>query len=148
MKKKKIPMWFEEPNELPTEKHMNDFLKKIWERPMRLGMKIPGMSRIRNFPTDMQETKDSILIKADLPGFRKEDVKLKVTPLTVSILAQKKSETHERTENMYRQERMSGALSRSFRLPFEINPKDVKAKMENGVLAIVLPKIKKEKAKR
>lgn len=154
MKKKKSSMWFEEPEEFPVEREMNEFMRKIWERPMKFGFNfhkmLPSMHNIRmvkGFPTDMKETEDALLIKADLPGFKKEDVKLKVTPSTISISAGKKSEKQERGNTFYRHERMFGTTSRAFRLPVEVDPKGVKAKMENGVLAIILPKVEKKKVK-
>ena len=100
------------------------------------------------FPVDVAETEDELIVKADLPGFKKEEVVIKATKNTLEIVAQKKEVRKEKTETMFRAERKFGALRRAFTLPAEIIPETAKANMQDGVLEIRFKKAKpKKKAK-
>lgn len=98
-----------------------------------------------SFPVDVAETDDELVIKADLPGFEKADVAIRVTENTIDIAAQHKQKKIEQKENYFRAERSMGALRRYLALPAEVNPDTAKAKMENGVLEIRLKKAKPTK---
>ena len=92
--------------------------------------------------TDVRETEDSYELDVDLPGFKKEDVKAELKDGYLTISAQKSLEKkNEKEEGRYlRRERYSGSLSRSFYVGDALTEEDVKAKFENGILQISLPK--------
>lgn len=102
------------------------------------------------FPVDMLENKDEdeLIVKADLPGFNKEDVAIKVTENTVEIAAQHKEKRIEKTEKMFRAERSFGGVKRYLTLPEEVKPETAKAEMNNGVLEIRMEKVQKKKKAR
>lgn len=90
---------------------------------------------------DVQETDQNYLVKADIPGMKKEDIKVAIEGNTVSIQAQSVSEKQEQEGgNVVRRERYVGQQYRSFSLPQEIDENGAEAQYENGVLALTLPK--------
>ena len=92
--------------------------------------------------TDVRETEDAIEADIDLPGFKKEDVKLDLDNGYLTISAQRNEELDEKdNEGRYiRQERATGSCARSFYVGKELEPKDISAKFENGILSLHLPK--------
>ncbi len=94
---------------------------------------------------DMYDSKDSIIVKADIPGLKKEDIDVTVHGNTLTIKGEKKYEDKNKEGDCLRQERFYGAFQRSIALNSEIDTSKVKAEYKNGVLEIVLPK--KEEAK-
>ncbi len=94
--------------------------------------------------TDIRETDKEYILEADLPGFTKDDVKIKVKDNYLILSAEKKQEIEEEKEGYIRKERTYGSLRRSFFLE-NVKEDEISAKFENGVLTIVLPKVKKEK---
>ncbi len=94
---------------------------------------------------DIYETNGEIVIKAEMPGVRKEDIVLNVTPTTVEIQAELKEEQEENVKNYYKKERVIKRYYRSISLPTKISTEDVKAKFKDGLLIIRLKKVKAEK---
>ena len=79
------------------------------------------------------------LVKADLPGFAKEDIRIDVDGDCLTISAEKKKETKEEKDNFIRRERRYGSLSRSFDIS-GVDAAAIKAKYDSGVLELTLPK--------
>ncbi len=94
---------------------------------------------------DLIERDNEIVVKADLPGVDKNNIKIKVDPESVSISGEIKKEKKEENETYYREERVYGKFSRVIPLPAEVNPEKAEAKFENGVLEIIVPKVKESK---
>jgi len=97
--------------------------------------------------TDIYETKDSYKFNVELPGFKKDDVAVEVKDNVLIIKGEKKMDNEVKKENYHRIERFYGSFQRSFQLPQNIEPNKIKAKMDNGVLEITIPKSEKAKAK-
>ena len=99
------------------------------------------------FKTDIQEDGDNFVLEADLPGFKKEDVKLDLDNGYLTISAQRNEELDDKdNEGRYiRQERATGSCARSFYVGKELEPKDISAKFENGILTLHLPKAEAKK---
>ena len=97
--------------------------------------------------TDVRETEDTYELDVDLPGFKKDEVTLELKDGVLTIQAVKgldKDETDKKGKYI-RQERYAGACSRSFFVGEGIEPRDVSAKFEDGILRVSLPKqVKKE----
>ena len=91
--------------------------------------------------TDVKETEDGYEVDVDLPGFKKDEIKLELNQGYLVISAEKSLEkTNENKKGkMLRQERYAGACSRSFYVG-NVKPEDVKAKYEDGVLSVIVPK--------
>ncbi len=97
--------------------------------------------------TDVRETEGTYELDVDLPGFKKEEVKLQLKDGCLTISAEKsldKDETDKRGK-LIRQERYSGACSRSFYVGETVEPSQISAKFENGILQISIPKEEQKK---
>ena len=96
--------------------------------------------------TDVRDTKDSYELDIDMPGFAKEDIKaeLKDGYLTISAASKKDNDQKDENGKYIRRERYAGSCSRSFYVGDQISQEDVKAKFENGILKLSIPK-KEEK---
>lgn len=96
-------------------------------------------------PMDVYETDDGLVIKAELPGVRKEDLKVNVDNNVLTIRAEKKQDGPEDVGCYYCSERIFGTFQRSFTLPTTVDTAKVKASYRDGVLTVEIPK--KEEAK-
>jgi HSP20 family protein len=96
------------------------------------------------FPVEVRETEDDYIITAELPGVKKEQIRLNVLPNYVSISVENKEmETKEDLNNHFFQKRVSQQkLSRTIPLPAAINEKLVKASYRDGLLTIRIPQVR------
>ncbi|GAB7095345.1 Hsp20/alpha crystallin family protein [Halolamina litorea] len=95
---------------------------------------------------DLVEHDDEFVVTIDLPGFEKDDVDVRVTDHTLRIEADREESTDEESERYLRHERRERSMSRSIRLPEEVRKEEVKARMNNGVLTVTVPKMEVEEA--
>jgi len=103
---------------------------------------------IRTFPVDLSETENEIIVRADLPGFKKDEIDVEAYEDRILISAKRKREKVEKGENFYRRERSAGELRRMITLPEEVNIEKAKVDFSDGVLEIKLPKKEKKKEKK
>lgn len=96
---------------------------------------------------DMYEEEDDIVVKAEVPGMKKEDLDVSLTEDTITISGEKRLEEKVERKNFYRSECSYGSFFRSFRLPKEVRPDQAKAKFENGILEIRIPMTEEAKKK-
>lgn len=94
---------------------------------------------------DVYETDGEVVVKAELPGVKKEDVEVLVRDHSLIIRGEKKEEREEKTETYHRVERVYGKFERVVALPTEVKLEGVKAEFKDGVLEIRLPKEKTSK---
>ncbi|XP_074562121.1 16.9 kDa class I heat shock protein 2-like [Curcuma longa] len=107
-------------------------------------------SAFANTRIDWKETPEAHVFQADLPGVKKEEVKVEVEEGRVlQISGERTKEQEEKKDKWHRVERSSGKFLRRFRLPENAKVDQVKAKMENGVLTVTIPKeeVKKPEVK-
>lgn len=91
--------------------------------------------------TDIKEHKDKYVIDIDLPGYKKEDIKLSVDDGYLTVHASMDSENEEKEIGKYvRRERYMGSCSRSFYVGDAVKSEDIKASFKNGTLKIEVPK--------
>ena len=104
--------------------------------------------RARNLmKTDVKETDNSYELEVDLPGFKKDEVKLQLSDGYLTNSAEKSlDKDEEKHGRLIRQERYEGAMQRSFYVGDGLTEDDVKASFTNGVLKIGLPKAEAKKA--
>ncbi|XP_057855563.1 17.8 kDa class I heat shock protein [Cryptomeria japonica] len=96
---------------------------------------------IANTQIDWKETPDAHVFKADLPGLKKEEVKIEVEDGRIlQISGERSKEEEQKNEKYHRIERSRGRFLRRFRLPENAKVDEVKAGMENGVLTVTVPK--------
>jgi HSP20 family protein len=96
---------------------------------------------------DVFETENEIVVKAELPGVKKEDVKVGIEDGVLSISGERKFEEETKKENYLRVERSYGAFTRSFTLPTRVDSSKVAAEFKDGLLQVTLPKRKEAKPK-
>ncbi len=96
---------------------------------------------------DVTETKDNLIVKAELPGIDPKDVEISLSGNILTIKGEKKQEKEEKDENYHLVERRYGSFVRSIRLPVEVQEDKIEASYKNGVLKVVLPKSEKAKRK-
>ena len=130
---------------------LNPFLLEIWDPfkdfPFSYESQFSGeTSALVNTCVDWKETLEVHVFKADLLGLKKEEVKVEVKDDRVlQISAERKVEKEEKKETWHRMEHSSGKFLRRFRLPENAKMDQIKAAMENGVLTVMIPKVKVKK---
>jgi HSP20 family protein len=96
---------------------------------------------------DITETDAAYLIKAEIPGVQKEDVKVTVQDGMLTMQGERKMEKEEKGKKFHRIERSYGSFVRSFRIPDDADENSVKAEFKDGMLNVTLAKSAKAKAK-
>jgi len=89
---------------------------------------------------DIEETKDELVIKAEVPGMAKDDIKIQINHDVLSISGERKHEEETKDKTYHRIERTYGKFQRIIRMPTEVQSAKTKASYENGVLTIRIPK--------
>jgi len=96
---------------------------------------------------DIAEHDDEYLVKVELPGVNKEDVKITIESNVLTIRGEKKQEKETKKENYHRVERNYGSFQRSFTLPSTVKSDKIDASYKDGILSISLPKAEEAKPK-
>lgn len=97
---------------------------------------------------DLAETEDRLLLRADLPGLKREDVEIEIKDNVLTISGERRERHEDESEGYHRVERVFGAFSRSLTLPRGVNAGAVKAEFADGVLEITIPKPEERKPHR
>jgi len=131
---------------------MERWFEDIFRRPFSFvgpwGRPRMRMSEVEVSPTvDVFEEGDDVVVKAELPGIKKEDIDVNLTGDTVTISGEKKKEDKVEKKGYYRMERSYGSFSRSLRMPAEVQSDKAKAKFKDGVLEIRVPKTEESRKK-
>lgn len=129
------------PNTLVRRSFFDDFFNDVapgfFIKPLH-GDSLPRPSQIR---VDVKEDKDTYRVEAEVPGVAKEDIQVSIDGSVVTLSAEvKQQDSGKDGEKVLRTERYYGSVSRSFQLPQDIDQAASKAKYENGVLVLTLPK--------
>ena len=104
-----------------------------------------GKNASRLMKTDVKETEESYEVDVELPGLKKEEIKLELNNGYLTISTEKSLEK-EKKGKIIRQERYAGTMQRSFYVGDSVTDEDIKAKYENGVLSLTIPKKEAKKA--
>ncbi|GAB4195812.1 MAG: Hsp20/alpha crystallin family protein [Phycisphaeraceae bacterium] len=101
---------------------------------------LPGESDLTTaaYPVDIREDEDSIIVEAELPGFKKEDINVTLEQGVLSISAERKTE--ETKGETHLNERCYRRIARSFKLPVPVDENKVEAKLSDGILTLKLAK--------
>ncbi len=105
--------------------------------------KFPFLGDNCQIKVDISENQKEFVIEAELPGYQKEDINIKLEDDRLTLTANKNEQTEEKGDNYIRRERRCGSVSRSF-LVNNVNKEDVTAKFENGLLTVILPKLEQK----
>lgn len=101
------------------------------------GDPLPGPGQIK---MDVKENDSSYTVSAEIPGVRKEDIHVTIEAGMVMVRAEVKQEDSRKDDKQLRSERYYGAVSRGISLPGDVDQAQAKAKYDNGVLTLTLPK--------
>jgi HSP20 family protein len=117
-------------------KEMDQLIDSMWREDLpEATMAGPWAPKV-----DLSETKDQMLVRAEVPGLDPNDLKVEYRDGLLTIRGEKKRELEHKNEQFYRRERTYGAFSRTLRLPAIADPKRVEATFKQGVLQVTLPK--------
>ena len=98
-------------------------------------------------PVDVYEDEHTITLKIEVPGIDEKDINVSIENNTLTVRGERRFEKDEKEENFHRVERMYGSFTRSFTLPNTVDPEQVIAHHEKGVLKIALAKTAEAKPK-
>ncbi len=132
---------FGELSDIETE--MNRLFNGFFGRP-RLAS---GADRVWAPAVDMYETKDDLVVTAELPGMSDKDIKLSIDGDVLSLRGERAQSQEVKPEGSYRGERWYGKFERTMRLPFPVQGDKVTATYRDGVLTVTLPKVEEIKPK-
>lgn len=99
-------------------------------------------------PMDLVERDDEYVVTVDLPGFERDDIEVTMVEDRLHVDAERDEETDEEDENYIRRERRHRSVSRSIRLPDDIDAEGIGAKAKNGVLTVTIPRTHTESESR
>lgn len=128
----------------PFQQMLNRFFEETFrpllgEEPVSLAAWIPSC--------DIYETENEIVVKAEVPGIKKENLKVSVHDNVLTLSGERKFEEEVKKENFLRVERGYGSFTRSFTLPPNIDSSKINAEFKDGVLELKLPKAEESKQK-
>ncbi len=126
---------------IPFDRHIRsaasfDPFRMLDEMDRRLMTSVPAVTAFR---TDVLDTGDAFKLECELPGFKKEDIKLDVENDCLTISAERKAETKDEKENYVKRERVYGSFTRCFDVS-GINVDGIEASYTDGMLNVTLPK--------
>ena len=126
---------------IPFDRHIRsaasfDPFRMLDEMDRRLMTSVPAVTAFR---TDVLDTGDAFKLECELPGFKKEDIKLDVENDCLTISAERKAETKDEKENYVKRERVYGSFTRCFDVS-GINVDGIEASYTDGVLTLTMPK--------
>ena len=116
-------------------------------------LSVPGFSRDSglfsgwNPSVDVFQDKDNVLVKAELPGMKKEDIDISLHNGMLTISGERKHEAEKQEGESYRSERFFGKFHRSISLPIAVDVSKVSASYKDGILSVMLPKAEEAKPK-
>ena len=120
------------------EDFMPEFFRRL-SRPLTLSEPVPVPAEIR---IDVSESEREYQVRAEIPGAKKDDIRVSVDGNFVSISAEIRKEKEEKSAGRTLvRESYYGSASRGFSLPYEIDSKAVVARLEDGILKLTLPKL-------
>ncbi len=117
-------------------KDMEHFFDRFWEGDF------PQLPAFGDWAPalDVAETKDAVVVKAEVPGMDPKDIQLSLQEQVLLLKGEKKQEKEEKDEHYYRAERSYGAFARAIRLPASVDGSKVTATFKHGLLTVSLPK--------
>ncbi|HSY42612.1 MAG TPA: Hsp20/alpha crystallin family protein [Candidatus Acidoferrum sp.] len=121
--------------------NLREELEHLFESPLSRATEFLGWTPA----FDVYEEKDNFVVKAELPGMKKEDINVSLHDGDLIISGERKSETKGEGTEVYRAERYFGKFQRSVSLPATVAANSVKAEYKDGVLTVTLPKSEEAK---
>jgi HSP20 family protein len=128
---------------------LQDEVNRVFSSSFGRGSNESGMMRgAWNPSVDIFENKDQIVLEAELPGLKPEDVNISIENNVLTIHGERKFEKKDEGDNFHRVERSYGSFTRSFTLPPTVSSENVDASFDNGILRLALAKREEAKPRR
>lgn len=119
---------------------LQEEMNRLFESSMGTPQKSSGLLSSDFVPAvDVLRNKESIIVRADLPGMSKDNLDVTVLNNRLFIRGEKKRETETDEKNAHRLERFFGSFERVIELPAQVNPEAIKASFKDGVLEVTAP---------
>ena len=125
------------------ERMFDDFFGRRWLRPSAWERMLPEMPAMPS--VDVIDRDDEVVVRAEVPGYKKEDIEISVSDSSLTIKGETKTEEKEEKGDYYRCEISRGAFTRTVELPAAVDDSKAKASMKDGMLELTLPKLEKSK---
>jgi len=122
---------------------LRDELDRLFDAPLARTSELLGWTPA----FDVYENQNNFVVKAELPGMKKEDINVSLHDGSLIISGERKAETYEEGTEVYRSERFFGRFQRVITLPATVAASQVKAEYKDGVLTVTLPKSEEAKPK-
>lgn len=117
----------------------NDPFREMYEQMNQMFKDITGdqFNQINSaLPIDVQQTDDKVIVRADMPGVEKDNIRLKLRDNTLHLAAESETEVHEEGKDYLMRERNTKSYSRSVRFPVPVDETSASANYEDGVLTV------------
>lgn len=126
---------------------LRDELDRLFENPLSELARGSQLLRAWNPAVDLYEDADNLILKAELPGMKKEEIEVSLHDGALKISGERKSEKKNEDTQARRSERFVGVFHRSITLPVGVKADKVDAKYKDGILTVTLPKAEEAKRK-
>lgn len=126
---------------------LRDELDRLFETPFAEFTRGSQLLSVWNPAVDLFEDKDNLIVTAELPGMKKEEIDVSLHDGSLSISGERKREEKFAEAESYREERFVGRFHRTLALPSAVDSTKVKAQYKDGILTITLPKAEDAKPK-
>lgn len=133
---------------LQMEKRLSDIFPESWLQPSK--WELPewtglGSIELTTPKLDIIDRDDDILVRADIPGVKKENLEISLTDNTITLKGSTSEEKKEEKGDYFRSETMKGSFSRTMSLPSEVDGTKATSSFKDGVLEVVVPKLEKSR---
>ncbi len=132
-----VPVW---PFNWSSLDRAFDNFRREFERSLALFPSFPSMPKVSSMSCDIADEGDKYTIKVEMPGVKKDEIKLNAADNSLEISAQHKEEEEEKKKNYIRKERSEVSYYRTIPLPEKIVADKTQAKLTDGILNITVPK--------
>jgi len=126
---------------------LRDEIDRLFDAPLSDWARTPSVFGGWTPAIDLVENKENVVVRAELPGMRKEDIEVTLHEGTLSLAGERKSEMKVEEAGLYRSERFFGRFQRAISLPAPVAGDKVKADYKDGILTVTLPKTEEAKPK-
>ena len=126
---------------------LRDEIDRLFEAPLSAFARSSQLLSGWTPAIDLFEDKDNFIVRAELPGMKKDDIELSLHDGSLSISGERKTENTYQEAEVYRAERFFGRFQRTVTLPAPVQAEDVKAQYADGILTVTLPKTEEAKPK-
>ncbi len=126
---------------------LRDEIDRLFDAPLAEWARTPSVFGGWTPAIDLVETKDNVVVRAELPGMKKEDIEVTLHEGALNISGERKSEKKVEAQGVYRSERYFGRFQRAVTLPSPVAADKVKADYKDGILTVTLPKTEEAKPK-